>query len=547
MAKNTSYFLLVLVLFLNTTLFAQQHEVIELKEKPTVLNLSLFKSENLPDYDQLSVEVKDKEIYLFFSQGRKLFLRYSDDEGVSWKEDFLTFYTHPSNESFPLKVVRTSNGFLHLFFFELTDAEKKLNHWVRTDPSLDWFPQVLKSTPNISNTNLDFALQEDCNFNLFVAFHLGENEIHQAEYKGLKWLVSSFRNSTKDVGLSITSGFDRDLHIALAENKGSLKVATRYLQNNDWDIQRIGESGQKEVSICKTADGGLMVATSAFVAGTNKPLLFYRFSPKTGWSSFQLKNNDSADFTAGAYKSIDLVSDQSGRLHVAAYLVDYKTESRKSLSYLYSNNNGKTWYSQTLRTDVTGYSKKNKPHIVYNDKIVFVGYKTANRQIGLLQYKGVNLKGIPQCMIRKDDTHTVTKVEKETKSRIVQTIPKANDPILIPNPNTRALDVQAEFITNDATLSLILKDYREVDGDTISVFLNGVCVLHRYGLRAKAQTITLKIDPKEINQVLIYAESEGSRPPCTAALSLRNKTRKQDYIIQSSMSSNGAITLRPSR
>ncbi len=547
MVKNTHLFSVLFSLLFLINAQAQQREVFELKEKPQVLDVSLFKDENIPDYDQLSVEVKDKEIYLFYSQGRKLFLRYSADEGTSWKEDYLGFYAHPSNESFPLKIVRTNNGFLHLFFFELTDTEKKLNHWVRTDPDFDWYKQILKSTMDVSNMDLAIALQEDCNFNLFVAFHLGEGEIYQAEYKGLKWLMSSFKNSTKNVGLALTSGFDRDLHIALAEDKGSLKIATRYLQNTNWEVQRIGESGQDEVSICKTGDGGLMIATSAFVAGTNKPLLLYKLSPKTGWSSFQLKNNDSADFTAGAYKALDLTSDQSGRLHLAAYLVDYKTESRKSLSYVFSNDNGKSWFSQTLRTDVTGYPKKNRPHIVYNDKHLYLGFKTANRKLGLLKYQGVNLKGIPQCMIRKDDTHTVTKVERDTKSRIVQSVPKSPDPVVIPNPDTRKLDVQAEFITNDATLSLILKDYREVDGDTVSVFLNGVCVLHRYGLRAKAQTITLKIDPKEINQVLLYAESEGSRPPCTVALSLRNSTRKQDYIIQSSMSSNGAVTLRPSK
>jgi hypothetical protein len=59
--------------------------------------------------------------------------------------------------------------------------------------------------------------------------------------------------------------------------------------------------------------------------------------------------------------------------------------------------------------------------------------------------------------------------------------------------------------------------------------------------------LKLKIKPSQSNELLIYAESEGSRPPCTVALSLRNKTRKQDYIIQSSMQSNGAINLRPSR
>ncbi len=540
------FFSILFLLFEASTL-GQVAKVIDLQQKHLLKSFKLDREEVLSDCDVLSLEVKDKELYLFYSVGKKLFLRQSDDKGTSWKEEFIGFFVHELNEQLPLKVIKGENGYLHLLHFEHTGQEKRLVHRIRTNPSLDWYTQTVYGTSEVTNNYFDLEAQEDCNGNLFIAFHLGEGLVHQATYKSLKWESLHFKVAQADIGLGLSTGFDRKLHIAIAENKGHLHLATRYLQDERFTLTKIGESGSPYCSLAQTSDGGLLISGTAFVAGRDKPIQISKMDRSGNWKHFTLQNSDSAHFALGSYKRSTLRVDQSGRLHLAAYLTDYKTSSKKSLCYLFSNTGGSSWFAQSLKQDIYGYPKNNVPHLDFNETNVFVAYKNRDRQPQLVVFPGVNLKGLPPCLPRKNPQHVNQVITKQTASRIVDVPKRLPKPKEIGNPNKRKTRIQAEFVTRNAFVKLMLRDNREVDGDTVSVFLNGQCVLHAYGLQSKTFVRTIEIDPTKKNELLLYAETEGRLPPCTVALSLRDSKRKQDFIIQSSMKENGAIQLRPPR
>lgn len=541
------FFYCALFYFGTPLLYGQKAEVIDYRHHPDKVDLRLSNDETLSDCDAMAMEVTDKEIYLFYSVAKKLYLRYSLNKGNSWEEEFIGFYTHELNEYTPLAVVKTQNGYLHLLHFEHTGSEKKLIHHIRTNPTLDWFVQTVYTSGESTNSYYGLSAQEDCNANLYVAFHLGEGLVHQATYKSLKWESHSFNAPAKELGIALTAGFDRKLHIALAEDKGGMHLATRYLQDEKFTLQRIGESGNAQCAITQTDDGGLLIAGTAFVAGRDKPLQISKMDREGNWNHRILSNSDSANFSWGNYKHLSATVDQSGRIHLAAYLTDYKTDTKKSLSYLFSNDGGQSWFAQTLRKNVYGYPQNNVPHLAFNEADVFVTYKNDLRQPQLLRYKSVNLKDLPACLPRKNPQHQNQVVVKQTGSRIVHTPVSPPKPRPIGRPDSRKTVTQAEFATRDSHLKLIVWDNKEVDGDTVSIFVNGSCVLHYYGLQSKRHVVDIEIDPSKENQVLLFAETEGSRPPCTASISLRDSRHKQDFVIQSNMKENGAITLRPAR
>ena len=82
--------------------------------------------------------------------------------------------------------------------------------------------------------------------------------------------------------------------------------------------------------------------------------------------------------------------------------------------------------------------------------------------------------------------------------------------------------VETIYFTGDS-LTLALYDNGEIDGDTVSVYLNGEPVLSREGLKASA--IKKTIYPQntgEDMQVVLVAENLGKYPPNTGLLVIRD-------------------------
>ena len=83
--------------------------------------------------------------------------------------------------------------------------------------------------------------------------------------------------------------------------------------------------------------------------------------------------------------------------------------------------------------------------------------------------------------------------------------------------------VQQTVSFSTDSLQLALYDNGEVDGDTVSVLMNGSLILARQGLSTNAIRHTIYI-PKNLDQVelVMYAETLGSIPPNTGLLVIRD-------------------------
>lgn len=102
--------------------------------------------------------------------------------------------------------------------------------------------------------------------------------------------------------------------------------------------------------------------------------------------------------------------------------------------------------------------------------------------------------------------------------------------------------VQQTVSFSTDSLQLALYDNGEVDGDTVSVLMNGSLILARQGLSTNAIRHTIYI-PKNLDQVelVMYAETLGSIPPNTGLLVIRDGKKLYEIRFSGDMQKNASI------
>ncbi|MBI1224733.1 MAG: hypothetical protein GC192_05815 [Bacteroidetes bacterium] len=107
----------------------------------------------------------------------------------------------------------------------------------------------------------------------------------------------------------------------------------------------------------------------------------------------------------------------------------------------------------------------------------------------------------------------------------------------------RNVDVERVMEVRNKTVRIRVWDNGTVDGDVLSLFLNGDLILKNYRVtRQKYETI-VKLD-KPTNFIILHCLSVGSISPNTVAVSVDDGFQEQVVIISSNLKNSGAIMLR---
>ncbi|MBS1665116.1 MAG: hypothetical protein JST68_28985, partial [Bacteroidetes bacterium] len=102
-----------------------------------------------------------------------------------------------------------------------------------------------------------------------------------------------------------------------------------------------------------------------------------------------------------------------------------------------------------------------------------------------------------------------------------------------------------EFTVESDSVRLSFYDNGDIDGDSISVFVNSQLALTHQELAAKAFNIFLHLDPtKEVNEVSMFAENLGRIPPNTALMVLTDGKNRYEVYLSSSLTENATIHIR---
>ncbi len=93
-----------------------------------------------------------------------------------------------------------------------------------------------------------------------------------------------------------------------------------------------------------------------------------------------------------------------------------------------------------------------------------------------------------------------------------------------------------------ANFKVDLYDDGDIDGDIVSVYFNGKAVLSNKTLTDKPLTLNLTADPdKTENELLIYAENEGTIKPNTALMVVTEGGNRTEVRITSDAKKNGVV------
>ncbi|MDF3078237.1 MAG: hypothetical protein K0S09_2126 [Sphingobacteriaceae bacterium] len=131
-------------------------------------------------------------------------------------------------------------------------------------------------------------------------------------------------------------------------------------------------------------------------------------------------------------------------------------------------------------------------------------------------------------------------------SEILKPVETTEPPVDFSAPflNTAVRKAQ-EIEVHNRDIKLQVRDYLNVDNDTISIYLNREPIVRNVWLSKRSKTITLHLNTEiALNEVLIYAENLGQIPPNTSEMFLTDGRKTYRLLIESDKQKTAAIYLK---
>jgi hypothetical protein len=152
-------------------------------------------------------------------------------------------------------------------------------------------------------------------------------------------------------------------------------------------------------------------------------------------------------------------------------------------------------------------------------------------------YIGMNIKYYLN-VLHKDKAERRPKKDKQDKQPVeVKHILK--DTMVIEG---RPVIVGKSILAFNPDITISLWDAEAIDGDTVSLILNGEYILRNQALTADKIDVKAKLQQGK-NYLVLYAHNQGKYPPNTAAIIVDDGERKNQIELKSNLKSNGAIEI----
>lgn len=118
--------------------------------------------------------------------------------------------------------------------------------------------------------------------------------------------------------------------------------------------------------------------------------------------------------------------------------------------------------------------------------------------------------------------------------------PVINNPVIV----KRQVEIIEALEVSEDSVVLSLYDNGEIDGDTVSVFLNNELIVSRVGIKASAYKKTIAVPKGEIIQLTLFAENLGSIPPNTGLLIVTTTNERYQVNFSSTLNKSSSIVLK---
>lgn len=105
-------------------------------------------------------------------------------------------------------------------------------------------------------------------------------------------------------------------------------------------------------------------------------------------------------------------------------------------------------------------------------------------------------------------------------------------------------DKGKEFLVTGNTVKFTIWDNGQIDGDRISIMINGKTILQDYNIAATAKVMEIPLSDNAVDTVTITALNEGTLPPNTAAIQIDTKSEQYQVLTQAKVNEVRTIYLR---
>jgi hypothetical protein len=142
------------------------------------------------------------------------------------------------------------------------------------------------------------------------------------------------------------------------------------------------------------------------------------------------------------------------------------------------------------------------------------------------------------------------KKEREIKESIIKNddlflaAPVAGGGLTSWNVLSREVTIKENIKVNSDSVKLLFFDNGEVDNDTISVYYNKKLIVDHKRLSTKAIEVVVTLQANTDNEIVMFAENEGTTPPNTALMVFYDKGVRREVTIDSSTKKSESVILK---
>jgi len=108
----------------------------------------------------------------------------------------------------------------------------------------------------------------------------------------------------------------------------------------------------------------------------------------------------------------------------------------------------------------------------------------------------------------------------------------------------RSKELVKTVMVDNPSIRIELYDNGEIDGDTITVFINNKLLLYQQRLTEKPLVVNFNAFPETEYELVMYADNLGSIPPNTALMVVRAGSKKFEVFLSSSEQKSAAVKFR---
>lgn len=184
--------------------------------------------------------------------------------------------------------------------------------------------------------------------------------------------------------------------------------------------------------------------------------------------------------------------------------------------------------SYTIRNNQNGESVSDNFSSLGNFASLTVAYNVILHHIP----KRERIRRIPE----KDKvlTDEISKAPKDTIPEIAKDSPKEVE--------DRKLVVTRKLKVHTATVKIMVWDHQTVDGDRVSINLNGKWILENYTLKKEKHIFEIELE-EGLNTFVLHALNLGKYSPNTAAFIVKEGIKSHRVILESDLNESGTLEI----